>query len=172
MLPLLTCPFRSALRTILSCFDTLSINPSRSYKNYFSPPCYCQPVEHTCLLYFVLNFLPPVSWPLVCLTLSSPPRHFQPAPPSPLSLSHFFFHQLYCRIVCSHLRCSLLYSLSTLFPVGTVYLCSIMSASSLPFPVIVSIFKVPTLISVHLSPFTAPAASSLATLLSFSSCFH
>ena len=37
MFPLPTCPFRSASRTILSCFDILSINPSRPcYKSFFS----------------------------------------------------------------------------------------------------------------------------------------
>ena len=93
-------------------------------KNHFSSPYCCQPVEHTRLLCLVSTFLPPISWPLVCLTSSSPSRHFQPGPPSPLSLSHFFFHQLHCKIVCSHLQCSSLYSLSTLFPVGTIYLHS------------------------------------------------
>ena len=64
----------------------------------------------------------------------------------------FFFHPLHCKIVCIHLQCSLLYSLSALFPVGTIclLLCSIKSASSLPLPVIVPIFKVPTLVSEHL----------------------
>ena len=108
------------------------------------------------LLYLGWTHLPPASWPSVCLTPSSLPRHFQPAPPSALSLSHFFFHQLRCRIFCIHLQCSLLYSLSTLFPVDTMstFLRSIISASSLPLPVIVPIFKVPTLMSEHL-PFHA-----------------
>ena len=110
------------------------------------------------LLYLGWTLLPPTSWPLVCLTPSSPTGHFQPAPPSALSLSHFFFHQLRCRIFCIHCQCSLLYSLSTLFPVGTIclyiFLCSIISACSLPLPVIVPIFKVPTLMSERL-PFHA-----------------
>ena len=74
------------------------------------------------LLYLGWTLLPPASWPLVCLTPFSPPGHFQPALPSPLPLSHFFFHQLCCKIVCIHLQYSLLYSLSTLFPVGTICL--------------------------------------------------
>ena len=35
------CPLRSAPRTILSSFGTLSINPSRSPHKSFSPPCCC-----------------------------------------------------------------------------------------------------------------------------------
>ena len=103
-----------------------------------------------CLLYLGWTLLLPASWPLVCLTPYSPTRHFQPALPSPLSLSHFFFHQLRCKIFCVHLQCSLLYSLSTLFPVWhnmSTFLRSILSASFLPLPVIAPIFKVPTLTS-------------------------
>ena len=58
---------------------------------------------------------------ICCLAPSLPPRHFQPYALSQLSLSHFFFHELHCRKVCRHLPCCSLYSLSTLFPVGTVY---------------------------------------------------
>ena len=127
-----------------------------------------------CLLYLGWTLLLPASWPLVCLTPSLPSRHFQPAPTSPLSLSHFFFHQLHCRTVCSHLQCSLLYSLSTLFPVGSIclhFLCSIKSASSLPLPVIVPIYKVPTLTSEHL-PFHTSCClfTHLPLFLLFSLC--
>ena len=122
--PSLTCLFRFAPSTIVSSLNTLSINPSRSCQKSFSPPCTCQPLEHMHLLCLISTLLSPVSWQLDCLTLSSPPRHFQPAPLSPLSLSHFFIHQLHCRIVCSHFQCSLLYSLSILFSVGTVHLYS------------------------------------------------
>ena len=61
------------------------------------------------LLYLGWTHLPPASWPSVCPTPSSPPGHFQPDPPSALSLSHFFFHQLRCKIFYIHLQCSLLY---------------------------------------------------------------
>ena len=105
------------------------------------------------LLYLGWTHLPPASWPSVCLTPSLLPGHFQPAPPSALFLSHFFFHQLRCRIFCIHLQCSLLYSLSCRHNMST-FLRSIISASFLPLPVIVPIFKVPTLMSEHL-PFHA-----------------
>ena len=41
MFPSPTCPLRSAPRTILSRFDTLSINHPGLLKNHFSPPCCC-----------------------------------------------------------------------------------------------------------------------------------
>ena len=128
-------------------------------------------MEHAHLLCLVPSLLPPVSWPLVCLIPSSPPRHFRPAPPS---LLHFFFHQLRCKIVCSHLQCSSLFSLFTLFPVGTVCLYSF-APSSLPalfrFQSLFLYLRYPPLrVSVSFS--TVPAASSLAFLLSFSSYFH
>ena len=52
MFPLPTCPLRSAPRSIQSCFDTISINPSIwSYKNlaknHISLSCCCQPLVHT-----------------------------------------------------------------------------------------------------------------------------
>ena len=110
------------------------------------------------LLYLGWILLPPASWPSVCLTPSSPPGHSQPAPPSALSLSHFFFHQLRCRIFCIHRQCSLLYYIPFHFVSYrhnmSTFLRSIISASSLPLPVIVSIFKVPTLMSERL-PFHA-----------------
>ena len=128
--------------------------------------------EHTHLLCLVLTLLPTISWPLICLTPYLPPRHFQPAPPSPLSLFYFFFHQLRGRIVCSLLQCSPVYSLSTLFPVGTVYLHSF-APSFLPA------FSPFQLLSLYLryqpacvSLSTILAASSLTFLLSFFSCSH
>ena len=124
MFPSPTCPYMSAFSTILSCIDILSTNPSRfCQKSFFSsmllPTC-----GHTRLLCSVWTLLPLVSWPLICLTPSSPPQYYQSVPSSPLSLSHFFFHQVYCRIVCSHLQCSSFYSFSTLFPAGIVHLLS------------------------------------------------
>ena len=105
------------------------------------------------LLYLGWTHLPLASWSLICLTPSSPLGHFQPAPLTTIPI-HFFFHQLRCKIVCIHLQCSLIYYLSTLFPVSTIclqyFLCSIISASSLPLSVIVPIFKVPTLMSERL----------------------
>ena len=85
-------------------------------------------MEHMRLLYLGWTLLPSASWPLVYLTLSSPPGNFQPAPPSALSLSHFFFHQLSCRIFCIHSQCSLLYYLSTLFSLDTICLHSFASS--------------------------------------------
>ena len=124
MFPSPTCPLRSAPRTILSSFDTLSSNPSRSFQKSFFSFMLLLTCGSYALTIFRMEPLPPASWPLVCLTHSSPPGHFQPAPTLRLSLSHFFFHQLRCKIVCVHLQCSLLYSLSTLFPVGTICLHS------------------------------------------------
>ena len=67
--------------------------------------------------------------------------------------THFFFHQLRCKIVCSHLQCSfalhLFHFVSCRHSMSTFFR-SIMSASSLPFPVIVPIFKVPIFMSVGL----------------------
>ena len=108
--PLPTCPFRSAPRTIISCLDILFINPSISCQKSFFFSMLLPTCGAYALTTLVLTILPPVLWPLVCLTPSLPPRHFQPAPPSPLFLFHFFFHQLQCRIVCSHLQYSSLYS--------------------------------------------------------------
>ena len=111
---------------------------------------------------------------IVCLTPSSPPGHFQPVPLSPLSLPHFFFHLLRCRIVCIHLQCFSLYFLFTLFPVGIVCLHSFVPSSLPALSPFQSLFQYlrhpPLRVSVSLSTF--PAASSLAFLLSFSSCFH
>ena len=118
----------------------LSTHPGLA-KNHFSPPCTCQPVEHMHLLCLISTLLSPVSWQLDCLTLSSPPRHFQPAPLTPLSLSHFFIHQLHCRIVCSHFQCSLLY-----IPL-LHHVCQLSLPSSH-----CSIFKIPTFMTVHLLP--------------------
>ena len=131
-------------------------------------------MEHTCLLCLVSTLLSPVSWPLVCLTPSSPPRHFQPAPPSPLSLCHFFFHQLRCRIVCIHLQCSSLYFLSTLFSVGTICLHSFAPSCLSTLFLFQSLFLYLRYqpLYVCVSPSTVPTVSSLAFLLSFSSCFH
>ena len=114
------------------------------------------------LLYIELTILPPVLWPLVYLTPYSTPGHFQPAPPSPLSLSHFFFHQSRCKIVCIHLHCSLFYSLSTLFPVGTVCLRSFAPSilpALFPFHSLFQYLRYPPL-RVSVSFFTFPAASS------------
>ena len=109
------------------------------------------------LLYLGWTHFPPALWPLVCLTPSSPPGHFQPAPPSALSLSHFFFHQLRCRIFCILRQCSLpllpFHFVSCRHNMST-FLRSIISASSLPLLAIVPIFKVPTLMSERL-PFHA-----------------
>ena len=67
----------------------------------------------------------------------------------------FFFHQLHCRIVCIHLQCSNFALLPFHFVSCrhnmSTSLCSIISASSLSLPVIVPIFKAPTLMSEHLS---------------------
>ena len=109
---------------IPSSFDILFINPSRSSPKSFFSSMLLLTCEHMRLLYLEWTLLLPASWPLVCLTPSSPPGHFQPAPPSALSLSHFFFPQLRCRIFCIHRQCSLLYYLSTLFPVDTICLHS------------------------------------------------
>ena len=124
MFPSPTCPFRSAPRTILSCFYTLSINPSRSCQKSFFPPMLLPTCGAYLLTMFSIDPFTSGGWPLFCLTPSSPPRHFQAAPPSTPSLSCFFFHELHCRIVYSHPQCFSLYSLSTLFPVNTVYLHS------------------------------------------------
>ena len=125
MFPSPTCPnvhLGQHLEISLPVFiHFLSTHPVLA-KIYFSPPCCCQPVEHTRLLCSVLTLLPPVLWPLVCLTPSSPPRNFQTAPSSPISLSHFFFYHLHRTTVCHRLQCSSLYSLSTLFPLGIVHL--------------------------------------------------
>ena len=108
------------------------------------------------LLYLESTLLPPVSWPLVCLISSSPPGHFQPAPPLLLSLSYFFFHQLRCKMICIQLQCSLLFSLSTLLPLGTVCIPSLHHICQLSsLPVIVPIFKVPTFMSEHLPSHTS-----------------
>ena len=108
------------------------------------------------LLYLGWTHLPLASWPLVCPTPSSPPEHFQPAPPSPLSLFHFFFHLLRCKIVCIPLRMFLAllpFHLVSCRHSMSTFLRSIISAISL-LPVIVPIFKVPTLMSEPL-PFHA-----------------
>ena len=88
---------------------------------------------------------------------------------SSFTLSHFFFHQLCCKIICIHLQCSLLYFVFCRHSMST-FLCSIKSASSLPLSVIVPIFKVPTLMSEHLSFHTS--CCLFTCLLSFSSYFY
>ena len=90
MFPSPTCPLRSAPRTILSSFDTLSINPSKTFQKSFFSSMLLLICRAYALIIFKMDPLPPASWPLVCLTPSSPSGHFQPAPLSPLSLSHFF----------------------------------------------------------------------------------
>ena len=75
-------------------------------------------------------FISTYSWSLLMTCpyhLSLPSLIFIPKrsfTPSPLSLSHFFFYQLRCKIFCIHLQCFLVYSLSTLFLVGTICLHS------------------------------------------------
>ena len=124
MFPSPTCPLRSAPGTILSSVDILLINPSRSFQKSFFSSMLLLTCGAYALIIFRMDPFTPASWPSVCLTPSSLPRHFQPALPSALFLSHFFFRQLRCRIFCIHLQCSLLYSLSTLFPVDTICLHS------------------------------------------------
>ena len=97
-----TCPLSLHLELCSPVLIYFLSNHPGLAKNHFSPSCCCQPVQHTCLLYLVFTLLPPVSWSLVCLT---PPRQFQTAPPLPQFFCHFFFHQLYFRIVCSHFQC-------------------------------------------------------------------
>ena len=131
MFSLSTCPFRSAPKTILSYFDTLSMNPFRSsQKSFFSSMLLL-----TCGAYaFTIFRIDHFTSSFMAISLSDTlfiSKKLWPAPPSPPSLSHFFFHQLRCKIVCSHLQCSSLYSLSTLFPIGIVCLHSF-APSSLP----------------------------------------
>ena len=104
------------------------------------------------LLYLGWTHLPPALWPLVCLTPSSPQVHFQPAPPSPLSLPNFssisyvveYLHPppMFLALLSFHFV-SCRHNMST-------FLHSIISASSLLLPVIVLIFKVHTLMSERL----------------------
>ena len=51
MFPSPTYSFRSAPSTIIFCFNTLLSTHPGFAKNHFSPPCSCQPVDNTRLLY-------------------------------------------------------------------------------------------------------------------------
>ena len=86
----------------------------------------------------------------------------------------FFLRSLRCKIVCSHIQCSLLYSLSTLFLVVTVCLHSFVPSSLpvlFPFQLLFPYLRYPPLrVSVFFS--TLPVVSSLAFCLSFSFCFR
>ena len=173
MFPSPTCPFRSAPKNNLSSFDTLSINPSRSCQKSFFSSILLLICGAYALTIFRIDSFTPVSWPLFCLIPFLPARHFRPDSPSPLSLPHFFFHYLRRTIVCRQLQCSLLYSLSNLFPVGTVNLHSFaptcLPALS-PFQLLFQHLRYQSLrVSVFLS--TLLAASSLALLRFFSTFF-
>ena len=106
----------------ISSVDILSINPSRSSQNSF----FSSMLLLTCGVYALTIFrMDPFTSSFMAISLSDTlftSRPFQPAPPSALSLSHFFFHQLRCRIFCIHRQCSLFYYLSTLFPVDIICL--------------------------------------------------
>ena len=115
------CPFRSAPRTILACFDTLSINPSRSFQKIifllhavaylWSIRAYY--VQHRPFTSsFIVISLPDTLFTSKTLSTSSFLTTI---------LFHFFFHQLHCRTACSHLQCFSFYSLSIVFLVGLVW---------------------------------------------------
>ena len=122
MFPSPTCLFRSAPKTIFSCFDTLSINPSKSCQK----SCFSSMLLPTCGAYALTMFsIDPFTSSFMAINLFDI-LFTSKTISSKSSLCtipiHFFFPQLHCRIVCSHLQCSSLYSLFTLFPVGAVYL--------------------------------------------------
>ena len=101
-----TCPFRSASRIILSCFNTLSINLSRSSQTSF----FSSMLLLTCGVY------------AVTMSLHPPPIFLALLPFNFVSYRHYI----------------------------SIFLRSIISASSFLLPVIVPIFKAPTLTSERL----------------------
>ena len=153
MFSLPTCPLRSAPRTILSSFDILSINPSRSSQKSF----FTFMLLLTCGAYALTIFrMDPFTSSFMAISLSDslftsrtlsvssslstiPIPFFLPSAPlynslhpPPMFLVLLPFHFVSYRHNMSK------------------FLCSIKSASSLHLPVIVPIFKVSTLMSERL----------------------
>ena len=86
-------------------------------KDYFSPPCCCQPVEHTRLLFLVSTLLPPVSLPFPFYlqdTFNQLLPHHYPYPISSISSIVEYF--------VANFNVPCFTSLPLCFPVGTVYL--------------------------------------------------
>ena len=153
MFPLPTCPFRSASSTILSYFDTLSINPYKFFQTSF----FSFMLLPTCGAYVLTVFnIDPSTSNFMAISLSCTlftsktistsssltaipiPIHLSSAQlynslhPAPMFLTLLLFHIVSCR-----------HSAPTFLPF-------IVSTSSLPLPVIVPKFKVPTLMTVGL----------------------
>ena len=126
MFHLPTCPFRAAPRTILSYFNTISINSSRPcQKLFFSfmllPNCGGHALTMFSINPFTSSFMA-ISLYETLFNSKTLSTRFS----LPLSRFHFFFHQLHCRIVGSHFQYSSFYSLSILFSVDTdIYISSI-----------------------------------------------
>ena len=94
MFPSPTCPFRSTPRIIPSCL--ISINQSRSFQKSFFSSVRLLTCGAYAFTIFSLSTLFAFSFIVISfITPSLPQGNFQPAPPSPLSLSHFFFHHLH-----------------------------------------------------------------------------
>ena len=104
MFPLPTCPLRSAPRTIPFSFDTLSVNPSRFCQKSFFSSMLLLTCGTYALTIFRMDSYPPALWPLVCLTKSSPPGHFQPATKSCKQRELIVF--IFKAILCSILECA------------------------------------------------------------------
>ena len=173
MFPLPTCPLRSAPRTIFSSFHTFFINPFRSsQKSFFSSMLLL-----ICGAYVLIMFsIDPFISCLMAISLSDTlfTSKTLSASSSLTTISMLFFLPSSCRIVCIHLQCSSLYFLSTFFSVGTICLHSFAPSCLSTLFLFQSLFLYLRYqpLYVCVSPSTVPTVSSLAFLLSFSSCFH
>ena len=126
MFPTPICPFRSGPTTILSCFDTLFINRFRSCQTSF----FSSMLLLTCGAYALAMFrIDPFISSFMIISLSDTLFTSKTlSTSSSLTTIPILFllpsAPLYYKIVCSHLQCSSLYTLSTLFPIGTICLHS------------------------------------------------
>ena len=109
-------------KNYLFYFDVLSIKPSRSsQKSFFSSMLLL-----TCGAYALIIFrMDPFNSSFMAISLSDTLFTSRTLSSSfsltTISISFFFYH-LHCKIVSFPLQYSLLYYLSTLFPVGKIFL--------------------------------------------------